>query len=301
MFESPLGALRDFYRAQGRYAECVDNTLWVGETSLSLMAVPGVLPVEKDTTEIACMLKSSGRIAAVFSPVQSTGVNVSAFVIRDRNYGWHSLQPQFRQQARAALRAGEVRRIEWRELVRPGVAPYVESLQRRGQSISWERGSYRWSAICESAAMVSGLEAWGMVTVTGELAAVMLVWSNGTMSHGLQMYRTEVHKSLRPTHALYFEVARQQMLRPEIEAFSVGRQAIPAMSGVDRFKAHAGFQRETCPVAVVLRPELGWLLGHPKFVHLLRRWQSRSWPGTRLLRNLEVLEVAAKTIMKPGG
>jgi len=297
--QSAVGYLRDFYRAQGRYAEYVDRTLWVGETRLSLMAVPGIVPVSNHATEVARILKSSGRVAAVFTPAHPTGASVSRFVIRDRAYDWHSLQPQFRQQTKAALRAGEVRRMEWQEAARLGVAAYTDSIQRRGQSTSPEPAVSRWNAICESAAVVPGLEAWGMLTAKGELAAIMLVWTNGTISHGLQIYRSETHKSLRPTHALYFIVSRHQMLRPEIEEFSVGRQSIPAMPGVDRFKRHAGFKSEPTPVAVVLRPELGWLLAHPNVVQLFRRWQSRSLPGARLLKNLDVLEVAAVTRVNP--
>lgn len=152
----------------------------------------------------------------------------------------------------------------------------------------------RWSAFCESAGKVEGLEVSGCFTRDGELAAYMVTWTNGRVCHGLQLHWADAFKALHPSHALYFETARERMGRSGIDAFSVGRQTIPAMTAVDRFKEHAGFQREPSTVAVVLHPWVRWALVNPTSLAMLRAGR-RSWGGLGRLRHLEVLEAAART------
>ena len=88
---------------------------------------------------------------------------------------------------------------------------------------------------------MEGLEVSGCFTRDGELASYMVTWTHERVCHGLQLHWADAFKALHPTHALYFETARERMGRSGIDVFSLGRQTLPAMAPVDRFKEHAGF------------------------------------------------------------
>ena len=132
-----LSSLAGFYRATGRPVELLEGGLWVAETGLSVMAIPGVVGLRPRLQELNAMLRRMRRIAALFAVEPGTGVNVSRFVLRDRSYGLHSLQRQFRQQTRAAMGVCEVRPVEWSEMVRKGLPAYRDSQLRRGRRSAW--------------------------------------------------------------------------------------------------------------------------------------------------------------------
>lgn len=289
-----LSSLAGFYRALGRKVELLEGGLWVAETALSVMGVPGAIALRPRLKEVESLLLRMRRIAAVFSVEPGTGVEMGAFVLRDRSYGLHSLQRQFRQQTRAALGVCEVRPVEWSELARKGLPAYRDSQLRRGAAPGVGSDEGRWAAFCEAAGKVEGMEVSGCFTRDGDLASYMVTWTHGRVCHGLQLHWADAFKELRPNHALYFETARERMGRSGIDAFSVGRQTIPAMAAVDRFKEHAGFQREPSTVAVVLHPWARWALVNPATLAILRAGR-RSWGGLGHLRHLEVLEAAART------
>lgn len=289
-----LASLAGFYRALGRKVELLEGGLWVAETSLSVMAVPGAVALSPRLKELNSLLRRMRRVAAVFSVEPGTGVEVSTFVLRDRSFGLHSLQRQFRQQTRAALEVCQVRPVEWAELSRKGRQAFCDSQLRRGATAAVGSDPGRWAAFCKASSRVEGLEVSGCFTRDADLAAYMVTWTHGRVCHGLQLHWADAFKSLHPNHALYFETARERMGRSDIDAFSVGRQTIPAMSAVDRFKEHAGFQRESSTVAVVLHPWARWALVNPVSLGMLRAGR-RSWGGIGRLRHLEVLEAAART------
>ena len=289
-----LSSLAGFYRALGRKAELLEGGLWVAETALSVMAIPGAVVLRPRLQDLNSLLCRMRRVAAVFPVEPGTGVAVSTFVLRDRSYGLHSLQRQFRQQTRAALDVCQVRPVGWSELARKGRQAFCDSQLRHGAAVGVGSDEGRWAAYCEAAGSVEGLDVSGCFTRDGELAAYMVTWTHGRVCHGLQLHWVDAFKRLHPNHALYFETARERIGRSGIDAFSVGRQTLPAMSAVDRFKEHAGFQREPSTVAVVLNPWVRWALVNPASLAILRAGR-RSWGGLGRLRHLEVLEAAVRT------
>ncbi len=289
-----LARLAGFFRAEGRTAELEGEGLWVAETRLSVMGVPGPRAIRPADSEIDRVLRRTGRVAAVYTSVVSTGVDVDRFVLRDRNYGMDSLQRQFRQQTRAALKECRVRAMSFAELRQIGMPANQESLARRGKMNPVLAGADGWAVMCEVASDVPGLEVMGCFAPRGDLAAYMITWTHERWCYGLQLCWVSAYRSLHPTHALYFGTATDRMQRGDIDAFTVGRQTLPRMSNVDHFKDHAGFSRERCSVGVVLHPLWRPLLLNPMVVGLLRECRRRGVASNRL-RNLEVLEAAMAT------
>lgn len=286
-----LSELARFFRATGRPAEVEGGALWVAETRLSLMAVPGTRVIRPPLPGVHSVLRRTGRIAALYPSAGPTGVDVDQFVLRDRNYSMDSLQRQFRQQTRAALRECRVRPMAWAELGHLGLPANRDNLARQGKSNRFLTTPGRWAEVCDVAATVSGLEVMGCFTHAGDLAAYMITWTHERWCFGLQHCWVNVHRSLHPNHALYVVTATERMQRGDIDVFTVGRQTIPRMNRVDTFKDHAGFTRERCPVGVILHPWWRPFLSNPMVVRLLRGLRSLGRaPGA--LRNVEVLEAA---------
>ncbi|WP_009959200.1 GNAT family N-acetyltransferase [Verrucomicrobium spinosum] len=286
--------LAEFYQRTGRTGEILAGGVWSEETSLSLMSIPGMVPLRPSAKDLAGLLRQKGKMAAVFGCGHSTGRMVDAFVIRDRAYGEHSLQRQFRQQLRHAQKACHCRPLAWSEMPRLALPVNQATLRRRQKVNPWLTERQLWSRYCDAASQVPGLEVMGCF-VGGEMAAYMVTWLHAGVSHGLQMAWSETFRQEHPTHALYYENVRTQMARSEVLAVSVGRQTAPAMAAVDRFKCHAGFVREPCRMGVVLHPVAAPILTHPwsrRSFRLLRERAGRRWP---LLMNSEVFEVAAET------
>jgi hypothetical protein len=205
-----------------------------------------------------------------------------------------SLQRQFRQQTRAALKECRVRPMSWSELGRIGVQANRESFGRHGKSNPALTVAARWAGVCEVGGSVPGLEVMGCFTTQGDLAAYMVTWTHERCCYGLQLCWVSSCRSMHPTHALYYMTAMDRMQRADVDAFTVGRQTIPIMSKVDHFKDHAGFSRERCSVGVILHPWWRPFLLSPVIVRFLSGCRRRGIASGRL-RNLDVLEAAMTT------
>ncbi len=292
--EVSLSGLAAFFRSTGQPTEMEAGGLWVAETRLSVMGVPGARSIHPSSSEVDRVLRRTGRVAALYASVEATGVEVDRFVLRDRDYGMDSLQRQFRQQTRAALKECRVRPMSWSELGRVGVQANRESLDRQGKSNPALTGGEDWAGVCEVGASVPGLEVMGCFTPQGDLAAYMVTWTHERWCYGLQLCWVRSYRSMHPTHALYFETAKDRIQRADVDAFTVGRQTIPWMPKVDQFKDHAGFSRERCSVGVILHPWWRPFLLNPVVLRLLRGCRRRGIASGGL-RNLEVLEAAVAT------
>lgn len=291
-----LADLAQFYRRTNRQVELLGGGLWVAETRLSVMSLPGAVPLNPNLSELQGLLSRMRRVAAVYTTDRPTGSQVDVFIVRDRDYGLHSLQRQFRQQVRSALTTCGVQPVAWNALATQALEANRDTALRRGTKNPQHTQPQLWAKWCAAAAEVPGLEASGCYTRDGDLAAYMITWTHQGTCFGLQMAWASRHRRLHPTHALYFDTTRERLARPDVHAMVVGRQTVPHMTAVDRFKDHAGFVRQPCSLAVVLHPRADSLLTHPACRGILRRLRQHLPDSLgRRLAAAEVLEVAERS------
>jgi hypothetical protein len=242
------------------------GTVWAAGGRFSLYAEPTAACFEVARGEMERLLRVSRRLVALAVVEQPTGSEVATYWLRDRGYGMHSLQRQFRQQVARAAERCEVRRVSWEELGKRSAAIH-EGLARRGRDGMQLRDAARRERFWRAAAAVPGFEAWGVFS-GGELVAYLTVMHWRGCAYGMHMHWGGMHAERRPTHLLYYETARAMMADPAVEAFTTGRQTVPACADLDRFKRHAGFMVERKPLAVVMHPRwrmflqllpVGWL------------------------------------------
>lgn len=241
--------------------------------------------------ELQGVLRQSGRWAVLANTTHPTGYETSAFVVRDKGYGLHSLQQQFRRHVQRHAASCEVRPLSWPELATRGWRVNRNALARVGYRSSALVDPVKWAALCGEADRV-GFEAWGC-WCDGELAAYITLLTVGGVTEGYLMNWDDRYREVRPACALYFGFTQAVIARPGITAITVGRQALPAHPGVDRFKRHAGYVEEKVPLAVVLHPTVERWLPWRAVAWLCLAWHRRfGRPG--VLANAEVLAAAAR-------
>jgi hypothetical protein len=283
-----MNPLAGFHRRRGTPFWQTPNALWLPAGSFSIYAAPSSLPTSVDRCEMESALRASGRLVALATCTHPTGLAPHAFILRDKNYGPHSLQRQFRQQVKKATQHCGVEPIDWPKLSRLGL-PVNRSLLARGR----ERRSRiateaHWRRFCEAAQSTPGLEAHG-VFGAGELLAYIVILEWNGFCHGLHMHWSGARPEWHPTHLLYFDTARALITRPEVEAFGIGRQTLPANPSLDRFKAHAGFAPEKIHLAVAAHPR--WRPVLEKIPGFVPNAVRRHIP---VLRNLEAIKSSPK-------
>ena len=266
--------------------------VWAAGGMFSLYAEPTAAGVEVGRGEMERLLRASGRLVALAVVPRPTGREVATYWLRDREYGMHSLQRQFRQQVRRAAERCEVRRVTWEELGARSAAIH-EGLARRGRDGMGLRDPARRERFWRAAAAVPGFEAWGVFS-DGDLVAYLTVLCWRGCAYGMHMHWGGMHGEKRPTHLLYYETARAMMADPAVAAFTTGRQTVPACAELDRFKRHAGFIVEMKPLAVVMHPR--WRL----FLRMLPvRWLAMGVRWIPMLSRGEVI-AAARDIEQDG-
>jgi hypothetical protein len=280
-----MNPLAEFHLRRGTAFHPGPRALWCPAGAFSIYSAPSSLTVAIDRSEMESALLATRRLLAIAPVPRETGLAGKAFILRDKAYGLQSLQRQFRQQVKSSARHCEVEPIDWRSLSSAGL-PVNRALRLRDRHSSLAMEN-TWHRFCEAAADIRGLEAWGVFTA-GELIAYIVILEWNGFCHGLYMNWSGARPEWHPTHLLYYETARAIMARPSVQAFSTGRQTIPANPGLDRFKAHAGFAPETVHLAVVAHPR--WR----RFLETIPRLSPiplrNRFPA---LRNLEALEAAA--------
>jgi len=287
----PLAGL---YAALGHRVVSSLGATWIDVGRFSMTPVPYAGPVEATREDCEALLRQAGRWVAVFPTTIPTGITSGAYWVRDRDYGLSSLQKQFRQHVRRGMQSCAVRPLDWETLRKLGLGCNLETMQRRGVEGSLVTTQAGWDRVCEVAADVEGLEAFGCFH-GDQLLAFLISWTHANVCEGLLLHRMRAGDQRRASHLLYYEFTRMMCQREALTGVTMGRHWLPPHRSIDQFKRHAGYQVEPIQVAAVLRPSLRGVLASPITRSALR--QMRRWAGTRLavLDNVLILDVAVAT------
>ncbi len=290
-----MNALPALYAGMGYRVVAMDGTLWRSAGRLALTSEPSGAVHRGTEAGIRAMLRRERRLAAIFCTEHPSGRTVPHFSLTAGQSAVATVQRQFAQHVRRAAAHGVVRSLDWAEWDRHALACDRASLARHGTAAApcLEPDGRR--RLAEVAARDSSLVLYGYVTQGGEIAAYLLCRIEAGICQGLFMHWDDARAALRPTHLLYHAARQALLARPDVALLRIGRQAVPANPGLDRFKRHAGFAATPCHVGVLVHPfaaplierrATAWLLG------LIRRRLAPRFPG---LAALEVLECAAPT------
>lgn len=291
---SPRCAFAELFQAQAHKTHSAMEVLWIEAGRLSIISIPSTAPVNATKEEMDRLLRQSRRVMAIFPTSFATGIKSGTFWVRDREYGLHSLQRQFRQHVQRAAKVCSVRALDWDSLRSKGWHCHVISLQRRGATASPTASQAGWERYCEVGASIAGLEPWGCF-YGEDLLAYLIAHSGGSMCEALMLHRSEAALSFRAVHLLFYEFTRAMIQRPEISAVTVGREWFPPHPSLSQFKKHAGYHTEEIQLAVVLHPEVRLILGNVITRKVLRFLRAVTQNYSARFDSLEALDAAAAT------
>ena len=294
MTSAPSHPLSEFYAALGHQTYSGLGALWIDVGRFSLTSVPYVETIEATREDLDELLRQAGKLAAIFPTPLATGIESTAFWVRDREHGRHSLQRQFLQHVRRGAKECEIRPMDWATLRTKGLTCNIDTMERWGTVSSPTLREDGWSRFCQAGAAVSGLEAWGCFR-GHDLLAYLISFSSGDACEALIMHRAEAAGPLRATHLLLHEFTGMMCQRPELVGVSMGRDWLPKRLSLSRFKSHAGYQAEPIRVAVVLHPAVRRVLGHALTRAALGILRQLTRNRSASFDNLEILEAAAMT------
>ena len=286
--------LAPFYRALGHKVWSRHGVLWADAGRFSLMSVPCNQKLTPTKKEIQDLLRLSGRMIAVFPTTKSTGVTVTDFWLRDKNYSLDSLQRQFRQHVIKNEETCDVRLISWEELSHIGLNVNRNTMERRGSKVHKCIRPEDWKQICAVASAIKNLDVFGCF-YGGDLTSYLVSWVRNDYCQGIMLHRDSKYNHLGAGNSLVYGFTNHMIHRPEINSVSMGRGWFPIVESLDRFRRHAGYFDETIRLGVVLNPRWEMVLGSRMTHHFLEKLTA--WTGGRLnLKNdLEVLQAAAIT------
>lgn len=286
--------LAEFYQALGHDTHAAFGVLWIDVGRFSLTCVPCSSLIEATQLEVEGLLRRARRLAAVFPTPEPTGIGGGTLWVRDRGYGAHSLQRQFRQHVRRGEKLCVVRPIDWETLHLQGVECNLDTLHRRGVRASPIQSPAGWSRVCQAAAHVEGLEAFGCFQQQ-RLVAYLIAWTRGGLCAGLVMHRSRAAEPVRGAHLLFHEFTKIMLSREAIRGVSLGRIMLPTQDSLEQFKRHAGYQVEPIQVAAVLHPVVRGPLGNAFTRGVLRSLRRLAGNRPSFLDNVAVLDAAAMT------
>lgn len=284
----------DMFEAHGHKTYSAMGVLWIDAGRLSLISFPSATPVAATTEEVDDLLRKSRRMMAIFPTSTATGIQSGAFWVRDRAYGLHSLQRQFRQHVQRAARDCCVRPLDWQTLRSKGRGCHIDSLQRRGVTSSSAMNQAAWDRCCEVGTSVSGLEPWGCFHGR-DLLAYLITHSVGGVCEAFMLHRSAAALPFRAVHLLFYEFTRAIMQRPETTAITLGRDWFPPNPSLSQFKRHAGYHTEGLQLAVVLNPSVRPFLGNAITRKTLGCLRTLTRNYSARFDALESLEAAART------
>lgn len=246
--------LARFYGAAGYRVVASGGATWLAASRRVWRSLPEAEPLDPDADELRGLLRRHRLAGLQYATRSGPGSPTCTYVVRDRDYGPHSLHRAFRQNLRKGAESCEVRQIDFDELRGIGLAVNRDALSRRG----WRDPRFlepdRWRLVCDAGRACEGVGALGSFHA-GRLAAWLLyvVEEDGTC-HGLHLFSRRDAWPLRPNHLLYYEFTRRMITDPEVRRVSTGLGPIPPAGGMDRFKRQAGYDREDLRLAVILHP-----------------------------------------------
>ena len=276
----------------------VDGVCWSPMGRFSLQTIPSGRRLCLAPEAVRDALRRTGRLVALYPSDATVSPPLDLFVARREGFGPHRQQRQFRQQVRAGRRHCQVSPLSWQALEREGLAVNRAAWAAgRSARAHWCKPQ-PWARFCRALAQDPQMEAWGC-RVEGRLAAFIVVWSVQGTAHGLTLQWDPALAWAHPTHCLHAELLEQLLQPGGAEVVVAGRQLIPARPDQERFKRHAGYLPEPCPVRVVAHPLLApFLCGLPAAA-LLRRVERLGrdlWPA---LNHLEVLARVCEQAASP--
>ncbi len=299
---TPSESLVAIYKAAGYEAWQDLGVVWRTAGRLAITAEPGGAVSDASAAEIRDLLRRRRRLAAIFCTVGPSGNSVPLFHAEGGAQQSGSVKRQFLQQVRKAQARCRITQISPEDWASLALACDRSAFRRQGKAEAPMLRLPERERLAQTALRAPGMEIFGCFA-GDKLIAYFLGLVQAGVCHGLLMHWDEAFAGWHPTQLLYHELMTRQLDRPDIDELRIGRQAIPANEGLDRFKRYAGFASRPSHVAVLVHPRVAPVIETRLMsvaLNRLRKWLPPHWPGVAALEVLELAWPSRCALQNPG-
>ena len=248
-----------FYETAGYKVIRTKSSYWYSASQYIYRSLPPNHLIDPSEEELQELFRQSRLIGVQFPSLRKAGTEAGLFVVRDKGYGLHSTQRQFRQHVQKGIKHCEVSEINFDYLYHNGMPVNLDTIARWNHKVLRFTDLKLWRRLCDAGKNTPGAGAMGSF-VQGKLVSYLVYFIVDKTCHGMYLMSRTDMGTYCPNHVLYYAYTKELISREGVEAVTTGLQALPPLEQVDQFKRHAGYQKEICYTSVVLRPATEFLL-----------------------------------------
>lgn len=220
--------LAQFYETAGYKVIRTKSSYWYSVSQHIYQSLPPNRLIDPSEEELQELFRRSRLLGVQFPCLRNAGTEAGFFVVRDKCYGLHSMQRQFRQHVQKGMKHCEVREIDFDDLYRYGMPVNLDTMARRNYKIPRFTDLKLWRRFCDAGKNTPGAGVKGSF-VQGKLASYLIYFIADKTCHGMYLMSWADMRAYCPNHALYYAYTKELISREGIEAVTTGLQAIPPL------------------------------------------------------------------------
>ena len=284
-----------YHRALGSKVWSIDGVVWRQVGTSTVMTTPSATAhwISKDM--LNSVFQVSGQLLAQFATVTETGRACSHFMLRDKEYGEHRLQRQFRQRLLRGRQQLSFRSQSWEELRRPAAVLLQSAAVQTRKKIGFIHDL--WNQTCDLGASDPQYLIFGCFSDTKLIGYAIFRRFPGRYQ-AVDMICHPDFFARGAANLLLYESARALIMESDCQLVSFGRTSIPDTAGTRRIMRHAGIGEESIQVAFALHPKCAWLVKNKYGARIIHRLNRLKFMPESLRPPLEGLAVALETDLR---
>ncbi len=264
----------EWLRRQGHAVVHTQSSWWYDKGPRAYLAFPYHLLICPGNDELRILFREHRALCVRYSTTTDASVGIPSYhaVFDEPRYGFETLGRWARKNVRRGLRNSVVDTVSWERLANEGWELQADTLRRQNRDASTSKG--QWRRMCEAAADLPGVTAWGTM-VGGRLAASVITFQVDQWAY---MLYQQCHRDYLVHHvnnALSFTVSQHLVEREKLSVF-YALHSFDAGSNVDEFKFRMGYRPKQVKQRVEFNPRYAPLVNRAS--HAILRVMRAAWP-----------------------
>jgi hypothetical protein len=252
-------ALARFLELRGRRMINACGATWYMGSSRFLVSVPYEQLLDPDPLELRRMIRETGAFGARFPSANWSGLESGLYVLRAQEYGIETVDEECRAFIERGSEGCVIRPATKEQLLTQGWGLNVSHMARNGRYDREFCNRRRWETFVEAAFTCSEVS-FPAAFRGSRMAAYMVTCREHRWQHILHHISRHEDLASFANHALTFEVTRNALRDPDIEAVAYGYVPLCSAGGLHEYKRQFGYQVLPHRSAIQLHPALDAVL-----------------------------------------
>jgi len=274
----------EWLRRQGHHVVRTSSSYWQDQGFRIYQAFPYHWIIEPGEGEIRQLLNQTQALGLRYStPLSAAQGYISYHVVYENGeYRLADLPKKARYDVRKGLKHCKVEPISMERMAREGWKLRAETLIRQGRTRA-ENPNW-WRTLCQTAADLEGIEAWGALIDNKLAASLLAITCDRCCSILYQQSRTEF-LSEGVNNALTFVFTETVLQRSNVHEIFYGLHSLDAPASVDKYKFRMNFVPNPVRQRVVFSPWISPFLNRGSLS--ISRFAQRYLSGNTVLSKAE--------------